>query len=260
MDFPLIDPVILQIGPLALRWYGLMYLLGFAAAYVLILYLGRKKGLGLQKDDVADLLFYVVLGVIAGGRLGYCFFYNADYYLSHPLKIFAVWEGGMSFHGGLLGVILGSLLFARRRKLPILTFGDLLVTAAPIGLGLGRMGNFINAELWGRVTHVPWGIVFPGAGPLPRHPSQLYEAVLEGPVLLFLLLLCHWLKAPAGVAFGAFLAGYGSFRFLVEFFREPDAHLGLQLLGLSRGQWLCLPMILFGLAMIAVAVKKSRAQ
>ncbi|MBW2512436.1 MAG: prolipoprotein diacylglyceryl transferase, partial [Deltaproteobacteria bacterium] len=176
MTFPQIDPVIFQIGPLAVRWYGLMYLLGFVAAYMLIRHLVRLRNLALDKDGVSDLLFYGVLGVVLGGRLGYVLFYNPLQYLSRPLDIFAIWQGGMSFHGGLLGVVIASLIFCRRRTLPILLTGDILVTSAPIGLGLGRLGNFINGELWGRVTDHPWGMVFPGGGVLPRHPSQLYEA------------------------------------------------------------------------------------
>ncbi len=258
MTFPLIDPIIIQVGPLALRWYGLMYLLGFSAAYFIIARLSKIRGINLSKEDVSDLLFYLVLGVIAGGRLGYCFFYNTSFYLQQPLKVFYVWEGGMSFHGGLLGVVVAGWLFARKKKLRVLPLADVLVTAAPIGLGLGRVGNFINAELWGKVTDLPWAVVFPGAGPLPRHPSQLYEAVLEGPVLFLLLWGCHRFKAPTGVAFGVFFAGYGLFRFIVEFVRMPDAHLGYQLLGLTRGQWLSLPMILVGTCFVGYAFYRGR--
>ena len=242
-----IDPVIFQIGPLAVRWYGLMYLVGFAAAYLLIRHLARMRNLALDKDAVSDLLFYGVLGVVLGGRLGYVLFYNPAQYLSRPQDIFALWQGGMSFHGGLLGVVIASLIFCRRRKLPILLTGDILVASAPIGLGLGRLGNYINGELWGRVTEHSWGMVFPGGGPLPRHPSQLYEAFLEGIVLFVILYLLHRRKVAAGIPFFGFFVGYGVFRFLVEFFRQPDAHLGFLWGGATMGQLLSLPMVLFGL-------------
>jgi len=248
MTFPHIDPVLVKIGPFAIRWYGMMYLLGFGAAYLLIRHLSRLRGLPLNAEGVSDLLFYGVFGVVLGGRLGYVLFYNPAQYLSRPQDILAVWQGGMSFHGGVLGVVIASLLFCWRRKLPILLTGDIIVASAPIGLGLGRIGNFINAELWGRVTDVPWGVVFPGGGPLPRHPSQLYEAALEGLVLFLILYGLHRMKAIAGLPFFTFFAGYGVFRFLVEFFRQPDAHLGFLWGGATMGQLLSLPMILFGLA------------
>ncbi len=248
ITFPQIDPIIFQIGPLAIRWYGLMYLLGFGAAYMLILHLSRLRNLALTKDGVSDLLFYGVLGVVLGGRLGYVLFYNPAQYFARPLEIFAVWQGGMSFHGGLLGVVIACVVFCWRRKLPILLVGDVVTTSATIGLGLGRIGNFINGELWGRVTDQPWGIIFPGGGPLPRHPSQLYEAVLEGLVLFILLYLLHRRKVAEGVPFFCFFIGYGLFRFLVEFVRQPDAHLGFLWGGATMGQLLSLPMICFGLA------------
>lgn len=247
LTYPHIDPEIFRIGPLAVRWYGMMYLLGFVAAYLLIRVLARRRGLPLTKEGVSDLLFYGVLGVIVGGRLGYVLFYNLSFYLENPLQVFAVWEGGMSFHGGLLGVVVATLLFCLRRKLPLLLTGDVLVTAATVGLGLGRIGNFINAELYGRVTDVPWGMVFPGGGPEPRHPSQLYEAALEGPVLLLILWWLHRRGARPGIPFFTFFLLYGSFRFIVEFFRQPDAHLGFLWGGATMGQLLSLPMILFGL-------------
>jgi phosphatidylglycerol:prolipoprotein diacylglycerol transferase len=248
LTYPQIDPVIFHVGPLAVRWYGLMYLLGFGAAYLLIRHLSRLRKLSLSKDGVSDLLFYLVLGVIVGGRLGYILFYNLGQYLSHPLEIFAVWQGGMSFHGGLLGVFAATVIFCRRRKLPILLTGDILVTSATIGLGLGRIGNFINAELWGRVTDLPWGMVFPGGGPLPRHPSQLYEATLEGLLLFLILYLLNRRKVAEGVPFFCFFIGYGLFRFLVEFVRQPDAQLGFLWWGATMGQLLSLPMMLFGIA------------
>lgn len=260
MTFPLIDPIIVQIGPLAIRWYGMMYLLGFLAAYLLIRHLAKMRGVALDSDGVSDLLFQCVIGVVLGGRLGYVLFYNPAEYLRNPLEALAIWQGGMSFHGGLLGVVIAALLFCRRRKLPVLLTGDILVASATIGLGFGRLGNFINAELWGRVTDVPWAMVFPGAGPLPRHPSQLYEACLEGLVLFVILYLLHRLSSAEGVPFFTFFAGYGLFRFLIEFFREPDAHLGFLWGGASMGQLLSLPMILFGTAGIIWALQRRGGQ
>lgn len=247
MTYPQFDPVIFHVGPLAVRWYGLMYLLGFGAAYLLIRHLARLRQLQLGKETLSDLLFYGVLGVILGGRLGYVLFYNPRWFLAHPLEIPAIWQGGMSFHGGLLGVVVATTWFCHRQGLPKLLMGDVLTAAATVGLGLGRIGNFINAELWGRVTDLPWGVVFPGGGPLPRHPSQLYEAVLEGPVLLAILYLMHRRKVTEGCVFFSFFLGYGAFRFLVEFVRQPDAHLGFLWGGATMGQLLSLPMMLAGL-------------
>ncbi len=260
ITFPHIDPVIFKIGPLAVRWYGLMYLLGFAASYMLIRHLSRLRKLDLDKDGVSDLLFYGVIGVVLGGRLGYVLFYNPAQYLTRPQDVLAIWQGGMSFHGGLLGVVVAALVFCRRRKLPILLTGDIVVASAPIGLGLGRIGNFINAELWGRVTDVPWGVVFPGGGPLPRHPSQLYEAALEGLVLFVILYVLHRRNAATGVPFFCFFIGYGLFRFLVEFVRQPDAHLGFLWGGATMGQLLSLPMIFFGLAGCAYLFRQRQKQ
>ena len=258
MTFPHIDPVLIHIGPLAIRWYGLMYLLGFLAAYGLIRHLSRLRDLALDADGAADLIFYGAIGVVAGGRLGYVLFYNPGWYLDHPLETFAIWQGGMSFHGGLLGVVVATLLFCRRRQLSVLLTGDILVTAATIGLGLGRLGNFINAELWGRVTDLPWGVVFPGAGAAPRHPSQLYQAGLEGAVLFLILYWLHRRRSPVGVPFFGFFLGYGIFRFLVEFVREPDAHLGYLWGGATMGQLLSLPMILFGVIGLVSAYRRAR--
>ncbi|PLX84071.1 MAG: prolipoprotein diacylglyceryl transferase [Desulfuromonas sp.] len=257
MPFPNFDPVIFSVGPLSVRWYGLMYLLGFLLAYLVINHLAKYRGLSLDKEGVSDLLFYAVIGVVAGGRLGYTLFYNAGYYLSHPLEIFYVWEGGMSFHGGLLGVVVALVLFSRRRNIPTLMVGDIAVTAAALGLGLGRLGNFINGELWGRVTDVPWAVIFPTAGPDPRHPSQLYEAALEGPLLFFCLWILHRRKVPAGVPFFCFFLLYGVFRFMVEFVRQPDAHLGFLWAGATMGQLLSAPMVLFGVVGLYVLRRRS---
>jgi len=256
--YPHFDPILVQIGPLAIRWYGLMYLGGFLLGSFWISKLAKARGLELDKDRLSDLVFYAVLGVILGGRLGYVVFYNGAFFLEHPLKIFAVWEGGMSFHGGLLGVIVAMLIFCRKFKYPVLRLGDVVVAAAPIGLGLGRIGNFINAELWGRTTDLPWGMVFPYAGDLPRHPSQLYEMFFEGIVLFLLIWLLHRLKTREGVPFFSFFLLYGIFRFLVEFVREPDLQLGYLWGGATMGQLLSLPMIIFGMAGLFWLRKRER--
>lgn len=257
MKFPNIDPVFLRIGPLEFRWYGLMYILAFISAYLLITRRVRQKGFPMSKDDVADLIFTLAVGVVLGGRLGYALFYNLSYYIANPLHVFFVWEGGMSFHGGLLGVALAALHFTRKKKLRFFALADLCIITVPIGLGLGRLGNFINGELYGRVTDVPWGMVFPGGGDLPRHPSQLYEAVLEGPVLFFLLWFCDRRKLPDGVLFWLFITLYGLFRFMVEFCREPDLHLGFVAGSFSMGQVLSLPMAAAGGVMVWLTMKRA---
>jgi phosphatidylglycerol:prolipoprotein diacylglycerol transferase len=252
---PQINPVALQLGPLAIHWYGLTYL----AAFGLFIFLGLRRlqhppfaamtgSAAWTRKDVEDILFLGVMGVVLGGRLGYCLFYKPGFYLSNPLEILAVWRGGMSFHGGMLGVVVAEWWFARSRNKPLLQVADFVAPCVPTGLACGRVGNFINGELWGRVADpsLPWGMVFRDGGPLPRHPSQVYQFLLEG-LLLFVLL---WLYArkehkPGQVA-AAFLVGYGVLRFVAEFFREPDNFLGLLALGLSMGQWLCVPMIAAG--------------
>jgi phosphatidylglycerol:prolipoprotein diacylglycerol transferase len=250
MHFPHINPVFLSIGPLQFRWYGLMYVLGFVATYFILRSEVRRKKLPLTKDDVADLVFFGAMGVVLGGRLGYILFYDLGVYLADPLQIFAVWKGGMSFHGGFLGVILSFVLFARRKKIPFWTLIDMAAQCAPVGLGLGRIGNFINGELYGRPTDVPWGIIFPGGGELPRHPSQLYEAFLEGLVLFFIVRIMARRSDVTGIPAWTFCAGYGLFRFIVEFFRQPDAQIGTFLDFFSMGQLLSLPMFLVGSIMI----------
>jgi phosphatidylglycerol---prolipoprotein diacylglyceryl transferase len=259
MKYPHIDPVFLRLGPLQFRWYGLMYILGFLAAYFVIRKGAERKNIPLTKDDVADLVFAVALGVILGGRLGYVLFYNLSEYLAHPLEVFAVWEGGMSFHGGLAGAVVGGFWFARKKKIDFMTLADLGFLSAPIGLFLGRIGNFINGELYGRATDVPWGMVFPDprAGNLPRHPSQLYEAFLEGPVLFSILWILGRKKQPTGVVFWSFIALYGTFRFIVEFFREPDVQLGFIASGFTMGQLLSFPMALIGAIMIWRSYKRE---
>ena len=254
---PQIDPIAISIGPLAIRWYGLMYLVGFGAAFALAR--SRiKRGMSARISYAVfdDLFFFSVLGVVLGGRMGYVLFYKPAFYFSHPLDIFAVWQGGMSFHGGFLGVLLAMLHIARKYRISWLEITDFIAPLVPPALGAGRLGNFINGELWGRPTDLPWGMVFRGAGPLPRHPSQLYEFALEG-VLLFLILWLYSGKArPRGAVSGLFLIGYGVLRFIAEFFREPDNFLGLLALNLSMGQWLSLPMIIAGVVMLAWAARK----
>lgn len=253
--FEAIDPVIFSIGPLAVRWYGLMYLVGFVAAFYLAK--SRMKRVGWNEDDIGDLLFWGFIGVVAGGRVGYVLFYQFSSFLADPLYLFKIWTGGMSFHGGLIGVLVALWLFARKKTISFLTVGDFVAPIVPLGLAAGRIGNFINGELWGRVTDVPWAIVFPAAGPEPRHPSQLYQFALEGLVLFVLVWLFSRQPRPTGAVGGLFLAGYGVFRFIVEFARQPDAHLGLNTLGLSQGQMLSIPMILLGLGLIVYAYKHN---
>ena len=255
MIFPQIDPVIFQIGPLAVRWYGLMYLLGFGCSYLYMRQVLRWRQFDFTSDDLADMIFYAVFGVIIGGRFGYVIFYNAGYYLQHPLESLAIWQGGMSFHGGFLGVVIALLLFGRWRKKSLLEIGDLAAAATPIGLFFGRIGNFINAELWGRSTDVPWGIVFPGGGPESRHPSQLYEAALEGVLPFLMLLVLHKRKAPKGIVMFVFIGGYGLARLIVEFFREPDAHIGFLPGHVTMGQLLSFPMIIVGIAGVSYILK-----
>ncbi len=257
MQFPHIDPVFLSIGPLQFRWYGLMYVLSFIATYFIFRSEVTRKKLPLTKDDVADLVFYGAMGVVLGGRAGYILFYNLGFYLANPLKLFAVWEGGMSFHGGFLGVMLAFVLFARRRKIPFLTLIDMAALCAPVGLGLGRIGNFINGELYGRPTDAPWGIIFPGSDGVPRHPSQLYEAFLEGLVLFFIVRFISKKTRVNGVTTCAAIAGYGLFRFTVEFFRQPDAQIGLFYGLFSMGQLLSLPMFVAGVT-CALLLSRSR--
>lgn len=258
LQFPVIDPVIVSFGPLAVRWYGLMYLIGLAAAYYLAM---REVKLGRSvytEQQVSDLLFYGFIGAILGGRIGYVLFYQFEHFLADPLYLFMMHQGGMSFHGGLLGAVVVIALFAKKTKTSLWQLGDFVAPLVPIGLGAGRIGNFINGELWGRTTDVSWGMVFPGAGPLPRHPSQLYEFALEGVVLFILLFLYTRKPRPVGSAGGLFLLGYGCFRFIIEYFREPDDHLGLLSLGFSMGQWLCMPMILAGLAIVVWSYKTHK--
>lgn len=251
LQFPIIDPIIFSIGPVALRWYGMMYLIGFVGAMLIANKAADKSGGEWTRDQVSDLLFYGFLGVILGGRIGYVLFYQFDYFLAEPLYLFKIWTGGMSFHGGLLGVITAIYLFSRKTNKSFLRVGDFVAPLVPIGLGMGRLGNFINAELWGRQTDVPWAMIFP-TDPLqlPRHPSQLYEFFLEGVVLFAILFFITRKPRNLGLASGIFLIGYGVFRTIIEFFREPDAHLGLYFSFISKGQILSIPMVLGGILII----------
>jgi len=259
---PQFDPVAITLGPVSIRWYGLMYLVAFVAGLLLgRLRLRMRPDLGWTTRQLDDLLFYCVLGVVVGGRLGYVLFYKFSEYLHDPIRILYVWEGGMSFHGGFLGVILAMWWFGRNHGRGWFEVTDFLAPLVPLGLCAGRIGNFINAELWGRPTDVPWGMIFPNVDeqPRPRHPSQLYEAALEG-VLLFVILWVFARKPrPTGAVSALFLIGYGSLRFLVEYTREPDNFLGLLALGLSMGQWLSLPMIIGGVVMLIWAYWPRRA-
>ncbi|AKJ67140.1 prolipoprotein diacylglyceryl transferase [Pandoraea thiooxydans] len=286
---PNIDPVAIHLGPLSIRWYGLMYLTGF----ILFLLVGRIRtrqphiaAQGWKAQDLDDMLFYGVLGVILGGRLGYVLFYKPDFYFAHPLEIFKVWEGGMSFHGGFLGVLVAMFVYTRRVGQTLMRGTDLIAPMVPLGLGAGRLGNFINGELWGRVTSpdAPWAMIFPGAAGedrawllahpqlaitqglqaiyekyhgLPRHPSELYEFALEGVALFVIMWLFSRKPRPVGAVSAMFLIGYGVFRFLVEFTRQPDNFLGLLALGFSMGQWLSLPMIVIGLLMLIYVYRKQ---
>lgn len=255
MKYPQIDPVFFQIGPLQFRWYGLMYIVGFVCAYFILVNLSKRKGYDMAKPEIEDLVTYSVIGLVVGARLGYCLFYNFSYYIHHPLKCLAVWEGGMSFHGGLIGLVIAGYIFSRVRQKSLLMLADMGALAATPGLFFGRMGNFINAELYGRVTDVPWGMVFPGAGDLPRHPSQLYEAFSEGILLFFILFFLSRKVNVRGMLISSFLMLYGIMRFLVEFFREPDYQLGFVIGTLTMGQILCILMIGTGIILMAYQLK-----
>lgn len=259
LSYPNIDPVAISLGPMAIHWYGIMYLIGFLAAWILLRYRAKVFQLPWSKDQIIDLIFYGALGVILGGRIGYIIFYNLPFYWQHPLHILRIWDGGMSFHGGMLGVFIALVIWCKRYKVAFFRATDFLAPVVPIGLGAGRIGNFINGELWGRITHVPWAMAFPRAGPMPRHPSQIYEFLLEG-VLLFIILWCYSARQPPRMAVsGAFLIGYGCLRFISEFFRQPDPQLGFLLFGwMTMGQLLSFPMIILGIILLIIAYRRQR--
>jgi len=260
LAYPEIDPVAFTLGPLKVHWYGLMYLVGFAWAWWLAVNRSERSWSPVRRQKIEDLVVYVAFGVILGGRAGYVLFYNFEKWLADPLWLFRVWEGGMAFHGGLLGVIVAMAIFARQIKQPFLAVADFVAPLVPIGLGLGRIGNFIGQELWGRETSGPWGMVFPrDPEQLLRHPSQLYQAALEGLALFLVLFLFSRKPRPTGLVSGLFLLLYGIFRFCVEFAREPDAHIGFDWQGwLTRGQLLSMPMILGGVILILASLLWAR--
>jgi phosphatidylglycerol---prolipoprotein diacylglyceryl transferase len=266
LAYPSIDPVLINIGPMPIRWYALAYIAGLVLGWAYARALVRQKSFWggvapLDPLDIDDLLIYAAMGVILGGRLGYVLFYNAGFYLAHPAELFAVWKGGMSFHGGLAGTAVAIYVLATRKRISVLSLADVCAAAVPIGLFLGRVANFIKPELWGRPTDVPWAMVFPGAGPLPRHPSQLYEASLEGLVLFFVLYIAIRLDAlrRPGLTTGIFAVGYGVARITCEFFREPDPQLGFLFGGATMGMLLSLPLIAIGVAFIVHACRTPGA-
>jgi len=247
LTHPGFDPVAVQLGPLSLHWYGMMYLISFYIGWWLATHRARKPGSGWTSQQLTDLLFYSVLSVILGGRIGYVLFYGFEWFIEDPLMLFRVWEGGMSFHGGFLGVLTSYVIYARMHGRTFFEVTDFLAPIYPIGLLLGRLGNFINAELWGKVTDLPWGMVFPNAGAAPRHPSQLYEAFLEGLVMFAILWWYSSKPRPRMAVSAVFCLLYGLFRFLVEFARMPDEHIGYLVFGwFTMGMLLCVPMILVG--------------
>jgi phosphatidylglycerol---prolipoprotein diacylglyceryl transferase len=264
IPFPAINPILISIGPFSVRWYALAYIVGIIAGWFYARAIISSERLWggpapFTVTDFDDFVVWITLGIILGGRIGYVLFYNLPHFAENPIEILRLWNGGMSFHGGVLGCIVAIVLFAMRRGIPILSLGDVTAAVAPIGLFLGRIANFINGELWGRPTDVPWAMVFPHGGPVPRHPSQLYEATLEGIVLFIVLaLLVRFgaLKRP-GVVTGAFAIGYGAARITCEFFREPDVQLGFLWGGLTMGMLLCIPLILAGIAILVFVFKRT---
>ncbi len=260
LTYPNIDPVALSLGPLKIHWYGIMYLVAFGAAW----WLGKRRARqtpsvdkgGWNAEQISDVIFYGAMGTVLGGRIGYTLFYGFSNFLADPISILRIWEGGMSFHGGLLGVAIAMWLFARKSKKGFFEITDFIVPLVPFGIAAVRFANFINGELWGRVTTSQWGMVFPTGGPLPRHPSQLYEMFLEGILLFFIVWLYSAKPRPRMAVSGVFALGYGSFRFLVEFFREPDAHMGFVAFGwLSQGQLLSVPLIVLGIVLLILAYR-----
>lgn len=261
LTYPNIDPIALSLGPVKIHWYGIMYLVAFGAAWWLGNRRARQPDSGWNAEQISDVIFYGAMGTVLGGRIGYTLFYGFSSFLADPVSIFRIWEGGMSFHGGLLGVLVAMWLFGRKSKKGWFEIMDFVAPLVPFGIAAVRFANFINGELWGRVTTSQWGMVFPTGGPLPRHPSQLYEMFLEG-VLLFIIVWLYSAKPrPRMAVSGVFALGYGSFRFLVEFFRQPDAHMGFVAFGwMSQGQLLSTPLIALGIVLIILAYRKKEPQ
>ncbi len=250
LAYPHINPVGFHIGPIPIHWYGLLEIISFVIGTIWLIRRGRRSERQWTKEQVLDLEYYLSVGAIAGGRLGYILWYDLPYYLGHPVEILKVWEGGMSFHGGLIGVILGCWVYGRKHQRSTMAVLDFVAPAAPIGLGLGRLANFINDQLFGRVSHLPWAVVFPAGGPEPRQPSQIYEFLLEGVVLLLILAIYGRKRRPTGAVGALFVLFYGIFRFLVEYTRQPDIQLGFVLGRLDMGQVLSAPMIPIGIALL----------
>lgn len=261
IPFPQIDPVIVAFGPIAIRWYALAYVAGLVIGWRVLHRRAARADGNPMPAHIDDFLVWAVFGVVLGGRIGYVLFYNFGYFLANPGEILAMWNGGMSFHGGFLGIVVAGLIFCKRQDIRPLVLGDMLASVAPIGLFFGRIANFINGELFGRVTDAPWGVVFPRGGPAPRHPSQLYEAALEG-VVLFIALNLLWrsdaVRARPGVLTGLFIAGYALARMIVETVRQPDVQIGYLALGSTMGQWLSVPMLLAGLGLAAWGWHRAR--
>ena len=260
LAYPNINPVAFHIGPLSVHWYGLMYLVGFLGAWILLTWRARTAWRGFNAEQVSDILFYGALGIIIGGRVGYMLFYDWPNFIAAPWRLFMIWQGGMSFHGGLLGVVIAMWMYARKIGKALGDITDFIAPVVPVGLGAGRIGNFINGELWGRVSDVPWAMVFPGAGHMPRHPSQLYEFLLEG-VVMFVILWIYSLKPrPRWAVSGLFSLCYGVFRFFIEFFRVPDVQVGYLAFGwLTEGQLLSLPMIFLGIFLLIWAYRGKQS-
>ncbi len=261
-DFPNISPIIFSVGPVAIRWYSMAYLVGIILGWVLINRNVKKNNLGLSKENIEDFMFYLTLGIVIGGRLGYVLFYGGNAFWQNPLQVFEVWKGGMSFHGGVLGVIVATWYFARKINYKFLALTDLIVLYAPIGICLGRLANFINDELWGRITDVPWAVKFPNGGYWPRHPSQLYEAFFEGVVMFTILNFLwryQWVREHHGFVSSLFVIFYGIFRISMEQFREPDAQLGFYFGHVTMGQMLSVPLIILGSTVIYFLVRNKKA-
>jgi phosphatidylglycerol:prolipoprotein diacylglycerol transferase len=251
------NPIMIDLGLIRVSWYGMMYVLGFMGSYLLVRYQMKRKDFGVSRVEVENLYFYLIIGLMVGARLGYVLFYDLKMYLADPLEIFAIWRGGMSFHGGLIGVLVVGVMFSWKNRKSFWKIADLIIVTAPIGLGLGRIGNFINGELYGRVTNLPWGMIFPRGGSLPRHPSQLYESALEGGVLFIILWFLKDRRLPTGGVLAAFLFFYGCFRFFVEFFREPDGHIGFIIGSFTLGQLLSSFMIVGGVILYLYLKRKD---